>query len=130
MPERARFYRLFRFGIVGGCATLVYFSLAWWLSVSLEIQATVASFAAYSVATLYSYIAHKFFTFRSNNNHSRELPQFLALTLIGYIFASALPAIFTTWLEWHAGYALAFTCVLIPLINFIGMEKFVFRSDN
>lgn len=130
MLENARFYKLFRFGIVGGLATLLYFSMAWWLTVSVEIQATVASLTAYSVATLYSYTAHKFYTFRSNNNHSRELPQFLVLTMIGVILASAIPAIFTTWLEWHAGYALAITCFLIPMINFIGMEKFVFRPDS
>jgi putative flippase GtrA len=73
----------FRFLLVGGCATLLHYSIMAFLIYSASITADVASAAGYMLSTFYNYWANARFTFGGGHSHSRSLPRFLVTALAG-----------------------------------------------
>lgn len=116
-----------RFAIVGLASTGLYAVLALASEQWLGMTAIVASVAAYAVATIFSYLGQKFVTFRSGGAHRSEGPRFLALTALGFAIATALPAI-GQQLNLPTIVPVALTCVLVPLINFFVLDRWVFAA--
>lgn len=119
---------LSRFALVGIGATLLYAVLAMLLTQAM--QPVAASFAAYAVATMFSYAGHKFVTFMSSGAHRAEAPRFLVLTAVGFGIATALPALLTSGLGWPPAVPVGLTCILIPIINLFVLDRWVFARRN
>ena len=122
---RARGGLLSRFALVGLASTGLYFVLALLFAQGFGIGSIAASVGAYALATVFSYLAQKFVTFRSAGAHRAELPRFLALTVLGFGIATALPALGDA-LGWPSIVPFAATCILVPLINFLLLDRWVF----
>lgn len=115
---------LSRFALVGIGATVLYGVLAMFLGHALPpVQ---ASFTAYAIATAFSYLGHKFITFLSHGAHRAELPRFLVLSAVGFAIATALPALLTEGLAWPPSVAVLLTCALVPVINLVVLDRWVF----
>jgi putative flippase GtrA len=125
------FARLGRFAVVGVGATLLYGVLAIALlrAGPVATNPAAASLAAYVVAALFSYAGHKFFTFVSNGSHTFEAPRFAALTLFGLVLSWVLPALLADRLGLPAEVPIALTCVLVPLINYVVLGRWVFAPN-
>jgi len=126
---------LARFGVVGAAATALYAAMAFLLTHWLWLGLTPgeASLVAYIVAAAFSYLAHKSVTFLSTGPHRLEGLRFLALSAIGIVVAFAAPSILTGALGFDPIFAILSTCVLVPVINFVVMDRWVFagrRTDR
>ncbi|MDX8466006.1 GtrA family protein [Mesorhizobium sp. VK23B] len=121
---------LARFGTVGIIATILYavlaafFSRAGWIG----LAPVEASFVAYAAAALFSYLAHKFFTFMSAGSHSAEAPRFLLLTLTGLAVAYAAPILLTVKLGLPFVVPVLVTCLVIPALNLLVLDRWVFAE--
>ena len=121
---------LTRFGLVGILATAIYAILAT-LLVQREwigLTAVQASLAAYGVASVFSYLAHKSVTFMSRGSHRREGPRFLLVTSVGLAVAYSMPALLTGFLGLPAIIPVLVTCVFIPAFNLLILNRWVFAE--
>ena len=122
--------RLGRFAAVGIAAALVYAVLAWLLTVVAGLPATVASFVAFGVAALCSYLGQRQMTFRSDRPHREAAPRFLGLTLVGYAIVIAAPLVFTDMLGADPLVAIVVASTLVPVVNYLGLERIVFAVNR
>jgi putative flippase GtrA len=118
--------RLGRFVTVGAAATLAYAAFAWLLARLAERPALEASILAYAGAAALSYAGHRWVTFRSDRAHRVALPQFLALSAFGCGVAAALSSA-GAWLGLPVEAAIAATCLAIPALNYVVLDRIVFR---
>ena len=126
MIAREAALRTLRFGVVGGCSTLLYPLLAWGLG-RAGLASVAASVAAYALAAVFSFNAHRRFTFSSAGEARAEVPRFVVVNAAGLAIATAAPLILTELLGLHPLVAIATTCVLVPLLSFLALDRFVFR---
>jgi putative flippase GtrA len=116
-----------RFGLVGIAATVLYATLA--LALTHWFFASVpASLIAYAAAATFSYLAHKSITFFSTGAHRLEAPRFVVLTAVGIAIAFAAPLILTDMLALRPIFAVLLTCLLVPVVNFVVMDRWVFAG--
>ncbi len=127
--RRSRGALVSRFAVVGLASTGLYFVLALAFAEGLGVAAVTASLLAYVLATVFSYLAQKFVTFRSHGAHTAEAPRFLVLTAFGFAVATALPAL-GTQLGWPSIVPFALTCVVIPVVNFFVLDRWVFARGS
>ncbi|RWN52851.1 MAG: GtrA family protein [Mesorhizobium sp.] len=123
---------LARFGLVGIAATILYAALAAafakWERIGFSpIQ---ASLAAYAAAALFSYLAHKSVTFVSGGSHRSEAPRFLLLAVTGLAVAYGAPALLTVKLGLPLIIPVLATCLLVPAINFVVLDRWVFAKRS
>ncbi|TIL83126.1 MAG: GtrA family protein [Mesorhizobium sp.] len=119
---------LARFGSVGIAATILYAVLAAVFARADRIGFTPvqASLAAYAAAALFSYLAHKSFSFMSAGPHRSEAPRFLLLSATGLGVAYAAPTLFTVMLGLPLFVPILLTCLVIPALNLIALDRWVF----
>jgi len=131
-PAPSEIFRLARFGVVGVGCSVLYAVLAWSLTTWAGLPATTASVAAYALAGVPSYLGQKLFTFRSKARHTDAAPRFLALFAVGAAIAAAAPLLLTQRLGLPPLVAIVFTCIAVPLINYVLLGRLVFRAraDN
>ncbi len=121
-------WRLVRFGLVGGVSTVIYAAFAWIFTVSLGMPAVLGSILAYCLAAVFSYNAHRRVTFRSDRPVAEEAPRFAGISLAGWIVAIISPLILTNGWGLPPVVAIVFASVAVPIMSFVGLERFVFRS--
>lgn len=120
---------LARFGSVGIAATILYAVLAAvFARADLGFTPVQASLAAYGAAALFSYLAHKSFSFMSAGSHRSEAPRFLLLTATGLGVAYAAPKLFTVMLGLPLFVPILLTCLIIPALNLIVLDRWVFAE--
>lgn len=121
---------LARFGSVGIAATVLYAVLAAVFAGSerIGLGPVEASLAAYAGAALFSYLAHKFFTFMSDGSHRSQAPRFALLTATGLAVAYAVPSLLTVKLGLPLVVPVLVTCVVIPALNFLVLDRWVFAE--
>lgn len=118
--------RMIRFGAVGGCSALIYAGLAYGFD-HAGLAAMPASVAAYGLAAVFSFNAHRRVTFNSKAPPRAELLRFLAVNAMGLSLAILTPLILTEALDLPPLVAIAAVCVLVPALSFLLMDRFVFR---
>jgi len=121
-------WRLVRFGMVGGLATVIYAVFAWAFTVWLGLPAVVGSILAYCLGAIFSYLAHRTITFRSDRPIAEEAPRFAGISFAGWIVAIISPLVLTNAWGLPPIVAIVFASVAVPIMSFIGLERFVFRS--
>lgn len=122
--------RLTCLAVVGGVATALYASLTWTAVTVLGLPIALASPVAYGVAAIWSFRGHRHLTFRDRLPHSAAPARFLALTLIGYGAASAIPAFVSGWLAAPPEAAILIVCLAIPALNYIVLNRHVFAHSR
>lgn len=118
------------FGVVGLAATLCYAVLAIVFERGAGLAPVAASFAAYGCASLISYGGHRRLTFASSRPHAEAVPRFALLTLLGVAVALAAPQILTVRLGLPSLIAVAATCIAVPLLSYLGLDRLVFRGND
>lgn len=121
--------RLSRFAAIGIASTAIYAALAFAFS-HLGLAATGASVLAFLLAAIFSYAGHKYVTFVSGGRHTFELPRFLALSVAGLAVVSVLPALLTGVLALPAAVPFLLACVVIPVVNYVVLGRWVFASQG
>lgn len=120
--------RLLRFALVGVSATLLYAVLAILFDqlAGHIMSQSALSLAAFALSAVYSYCAHKFITFSSSGSYRIEVPRFTAVTATGASVSLILPVLAENWLELPMYVTVAAVCILIPMVNFVALNFWVF----
>lgn len=118
---------LLRFGVVGACATVLYVILAFSFTKAFaQWPSAAGAFVAYVVSGVFSYLAHKLFTFASDDRHSREAPRFVVVSIAGFGLAGLLPFVLHDVMGLPLAIPVLLTAVIVPAMNFIALRLFVF----
>lgn len=115
----------FRFAVIGSSATAVYLIFAVLLEWSLNLDAVYVSFIAYVMASVLSFLGHRYFTFRQHQEAKKQIVRFCMATVIGMSVAIALP-IALHMLSPNIVYVLV--AILVPVISFVLLKFFVFTG--
>jgi putative flippase GtrA len=121
------FFRLLRFGLVGGSSAVVYAAVLLALVHFLGTGSMVSSALAYVAAIPVSFFGQKYFTFQSQGNVKRELPAYLLLqgvNLIASVFVT-YTVVDLVGMSHYLG-ILAVVSV-ITLISYAAMALAIFR---
>jgi len=121
-----------RFALVGLTATGIYAVLAMLLGSWMRDDAgqAAASLVAYGAAAVFSYCAHRIFTFASSGAYRFEIPRFVVLTLSGVTISFIVPLVLAQWLLLPMIIPVAVVCVVIPLLNYIALDRWVFGAST
>ncbi len=121
--------RLAKFASIGMAATVIY-GIGASLLAAGPLAPAAASLSAYAIAALFSYAGHKFFTFTSAGAHRFEAPRFIVLNFFGLAVSYVLPGLLTARLGMHVAVPILLTCVLIPVVNFVVLDRWVFSNRD
>ncbi len=121
------FAQILRFAIVGLCSTAIY------IVVTLSLDAfftqwpsAISAFVASCIGAVFSYSAHKTFTFSSDGRHQHEAPRFAVVTAVGFSISTLLPFVLHDVMGLALIIPVMLAATLVPAINFVALRWFVF----
>lgn len=124
---RAPALRLVRFAVVGASSSLLYalivFALLSWGIGPLPLVHCIA----YALAIPYGYLAQRGFTFRSHASHVVAFPRFVATNAVSFA-ATSVFVVLADALRIHAAAVVLAVVVLVPLINYLCLNRWVFAQ--
>lgn len=124
--NKALFFQIMRFGIVGVIASLVHFSCVVFFVQLLHWLPLVANIVGFSIGVQVSYWGHRTFTFRdSDASHRVAYPRLVMLQTGNFI---ANEGLFSLFLSLHLPYQVALLIVLaiMPIFTFMISRAWVF----
>jgi putative flippase GtrA len=77
-------YRIFKFGVVGTSAALLYFVLLYCMVEFANVPVMIATAIAYLIVSLQNYFLHHLWTFESEESHSAAFPKFIVSNAAGF----------------------------------------------
>jgi putative flippase GtrA len=122
--------RVVRFGLVGITATALYALIAFLLTFVIPGSAAIASLIAFSLSGVFSYFGHRRFTFQSHDNVKRSASRFACVNAFAYGVSAAIPLIVTDTLAYRPEASIALVCIVIPVMNYLLLNWFVFRGGT
>lgn len=125
MPQLIK--QLFRFGVVGGVATLLNSAVFIILVNALKIEPLLGNFLAFLAAFSVSYFGHSWWTFKHTRHSKEKVMKFLLTSLIGLAVNSAF-----VWILMHKLHQSAYVATLpmifvTPLFIFFINKSWVFK---
>ncbi|MEA2755333.1 MAG: hypothetical protein QOJ54_1622 [Aliidongia sp.] len=129
MISRAFGLKLGRFGIVGLVSTLIYAAVAAIGNNWTQLPAEAVNSIAICISGLWSYLGHYRFTFRSDAAHRSSVIRFFVLFALGYAVSSGI-VLLSDRMGWPRNLATAIIVIIIPVINFVAMQLWVFASGT
>lgn len=119
-----------RYAITGLSVAGLYAVLHLVFTRVLSWPAGLASFIAISLAFILQYTLHSVFTFRSAWRSPAQLTRFLITVLSGYAVSALVMAYGIDWLQVSDIYGVAFVVVVLPLVNFVLFNLWVFVAKE
>ncbi|MGN7837793.1 GtrA family protein [Stenotrophomonas sp. 22385] len=120
------FWKLVRFGAVGGTSTVLFAGLTWLMVEKSGMHPVLATVAAYLVLLAPNFLAHKYFTFGSNGEVARESGKFLVVHGLNIaLSAGGMAVVSQAQLDYRWG--ILFSAIAVPIIVFVVMNFWVFR---
>lgn len=126
------FWRLVRFGVVGLACAFAFVLLSRFLMELCGLPVYAATGMSYLLVTPFSYAIHRGFTFRSRVAHIDSLPKYIVISSISMLVSAILPAAMNSsrWLNLDLNVALAITCCIVPMINYLIKSNWVFPTHE
>lgn len=124
-----KFTILFRFAISGTLAAAIYYVLTWFAVRQFGWRLQIAAFTGYLFAVPVAYGLHRIFTYRSRGRLVPESRRFFASAVMGLALSSLLPTVMIR-VGLSLAAALALTCVLVPVANYLLLSCWVFSRTE
>ena len=121
--------RIVRFGLVGIAATALYALLAYAFAYLIPWSAGLGSLIAYAISAAFSYLGHRLFTFKNRDTIAGSASRFAGVNVLAYGVSAVIPWAMTDWLGYAPVVSIALVCLVIPAMNFLLLNLFVFKSD-
>ncbi|MBB3006210.1 GtrA family protein [Cupriavidus alkaliphilus] len=115
--------KLVRFGISGGIATAVHFSVAWMVFSFLTPRVDVANGIAFVVANVFSYVLHTLWSFSSSMS-PQQFMRFMLVSLAGLLISTGLPTLLGAGRFWLSTGAVL---VAVPACSFLLHNFWTYR---
>ena len=120
--------KLVRFPIVGALSSAVYAVATWFYISRLGVGSSAATFAGYMTAIPFSFFAHRSLTFGSRGAVGVEMKRFALVHAVGMLVAW-LSMRTTEALDLHYAVGIVTAVLLVPLVSFVVLDRWVFRGD-
>jgi putative flippase GtrA len=118
--------RIFRFGVVGICATMVYILASIIANEISRIPPVPASILAQVAAIGVSYFGHSAYSFQVKADHRAFLWRFLVIAGLNFVVATAVTWLIADIAKFSPRVGIAAVAILIPIINYICNRFWVF----
>ncbi|MEM9569906.1 MAG: GtrA family protein [Pseudomonadota bacterium] len=119
MPAlRSIIARWFRFGAVGGVATLIHAAVLFILVEHVRIGAKSATVLGYTTAGVAAYFGHYYITFRATDPHRQAFPGFAISAMSGAALNVAIFAIIMDGFGANYWIAFAWVIVIVPGVTY------------
>jgi putative flippase GtrA len=122
--------QLFRFGLVGGAATLVNSVVFILLVDKLKLAPLLGNFLAFVVAFFVSYFGHSWWTFKHKQHSHEKLMKFLVTSLVSLGLNSLFVWTFMHLLHQSAYIATLPMIFITPLLTFAISKYWVFKHHS
>jgi putative flippase GtrA len=113
--------QFYKYLAVGGAANAFGYGV-YILLTSLGVGAFLSVSLVYTSACLMSYLANKSWTFVSELRHSRAIPRYVGVQILGYLTNLLMLAVF------YWGLGVPHQLVQLVAIVFVGLELFLFNK--
>jgi len=118
------------FSLVGVVGTATHYAILIVLAGALAVHPVPASAGAFVCGAIVNYALNYRITFSSAKDHSKALPQFLAVATVGL----GLNSVLTGWLTGRAGLhwfmAQVVATIVVPCWNFAANRLWTFSGDS
>jgi putative flippase GtrA len=119
--------QFFKYGIGGGLAFIITFSLTYFLTEKIRIYYLISAILGYFAGFLINFIFQAFITFRTKTEfYFQRFLKFVFFQIIGLAFYSFLLAFFTEVFNIYYLYSLILSSGLTYILNFCLAKIFVF----
>ena len=122
------FAKLSRFGTIGALNTATYAILSSGLIGLLGVEATLSSAIAFAACLPLAFWSHKLVTFRSGTRGRDEFIRFTLVQLLSLAIATLTMFVCVHLLGLHHLFPILLTVLIVPLISFIVMDRWVFKA--
>jgi putative flippase GtrA len=119
--------RVIRYLIVGAGGTVSYFVLVALLVEKMAVSPVPSVIIAYSVLTLYSYLASRRWVFNTSSKHLPTFSRFLVLLVVGFFLNTGIMYFATEILAQSYLWGLFGSVAIIPATNFTLSYFWVFK---
>lgn len=120
------FNRIGRFGFAGVASTLFYLVATMFLTEVVEVGPTSASVYAYLAALVVSYMLQSRFVFRVFSDNRAQIVRFAVTSASGLAVSYGVMTLAVDGLGLHTVLGAIAVCVLIPVMNFFLLSRWVF----
>ncbi|MBL4772651.1 MAG: GtrA family protein [Alcanivoracaceae bacterium] len=121
---------LFRYGIVGVCASIIHFLCAYFVFEFLKINFLMAHFSGFIFGLFTAYFGHYFYSFRDNEQHGKRFPKFFVTSTLAFVLHQGGAYLLVEYL--FLGYSsrvLPLLVISVPVVTF-SLNKFWVFSDT
>lgn len=129
METRHRIAPFLRFLISGGLAAMIYTGATLILHSILGRSLLFSGVVAYAVSMPCAYLLHRHYSFSSLQPVATELPKFITQSVSGIVLCGAIPELLTR-LGASLAFAMACTLVAVPLLNYMILLCWVFKTNR
>jgi putative flippase GtrA len=127
LADRAK---LGRFILVGLSLTAIHMGLGAVLLKLVALPPLFASLLAYLGAATCGYLGHRVVTFRARTSHGFSAPRFAAMTALGLLVSWLSLRAAEGWLGIDPLYGVVAAACLVPVVNYVVMDRIVFPLQN
>jgi putative flippase GtrA len=124
------FWRLARFSVVGGLATVVHIGVAMAAVAAAGASPTVGTMIGFVTAFLFSYIGHFRFTFAAPGRYRDYLLKFAVSSLASFVLSTGAVWGATAILGIDYKPALIALAIIVPVCNYLVNRVWVFLQPD
>lgn len=121
-------WKIFRFGLVGGLATLTHMGVVAYLTLFTSFHPVLSNTVAFLVAFSVSAAGHIFFTFRVAKGRKRALAKFFIVAITALLLSNLLLALMLTAEAIPPYVSQLFAILFVPIVTYAASRFWAFRS--
>ncbi len=125
----ARVMKVLRFALVGAASSGAYAVIMLVATSAVGLAPWISSVVAYVSAMIINFPLQRNFTFMSTGDVRREGLKYLGVHLVNLLVSVAVVHLITEVLQWPVFVSVAAVVVIIPLIQFLVLEIWVFKPS-
>jgi putative flippase GtrA len=131
---RTRIYaqlpKILRFVFIGMLSGLTYAFVVYVSINFFGINPKMASIVGYVSSLPGNFLGNKFFSFRSNNSIGSDLNRYVLVHFLNALASFSIMLLTVDYFKMHYFTGVIFTVFIIPILNFIAMNYWVFRHRS
>ena len=118
--------QIFKFIIVGGIATIIYWIIYYLLYNYLDFDPLVANILSYLLATIYNYFGSVKYVFKVNDkNIKKTFTIFLILSLVGLLLSELLIYLMINIMLMNKMLSKIFATMIVKIISYINRKYYL-----
>jgi len=118
--------QIFKFGLVGGIAFLIDYSVLYILTEFCHIHYLISTIISFSISVIFNYILSIKWVFDvTKKQTSKEFLAFIILSIIGLIINAILMYLFVDIINIHYMISKLISTIIVMIYNFITRKLFI-----